>query len=91
MDYDSIEAMTGDEKGYHFIPGSWVSNPYSQTQRPAPKVTRMDIYRDMPGSAAPATDSTPENEITATAVAEPLKNQNEGGGANVPDTPEETG
>lgn len=89
MDYDSIEAMTGDEKGYHSIPGSRASNPYSQTQRPAPKVNRMDIYRDMLGSAIPVTDSTPENEITATAVAAPLKNQNEGGGNNEPGTPEE--
>lgn len=89
MDYDSIEAMTGDEKGYHSIPGSWVPNPYSQTQRPAPKVNRMDIYRDMLGSAIPVTDSTPENEITATAVAAPLKNQNEGGGNNDPGEPKE--
>lgn len=84
MDYDSIEAMTGDEAGFHPVPGTRAPNPYSQTNRPTPKVSAMDIYRDMLGSAASVTDSTPKNEITATAVAAPLKNQNEGGGNNDP-------
>ena len=89
MNDDIMEVVTYNFYGFQLVPGTEAPNPYSAKHRPAPKVDRMAIYRDMLGSAAPATDSTPENEITATAVAEPLKSQNEGGGNNDPGEPKE--
>lgn len=89
MNDDIMEVVTYNFYGFQLVPGTEAPNPYSAKHRPAPKVDRMAIYRDMLGSATPATDSTPENEITATAVAEPLKNQNEGGGNNDPGEPKE--
>ena len=48
-----MATMTIDEHGFHTVPGTRVSNMYSQNSRPAPKISGMDLYRDMTDGAAP--------------------------------------
>lgn len=62
MDYDFMEVMTMDGYGFHAVPGTSAPNPYSQKNRPAPKVNSLDLYRSMLDSAAPVDDTTTEKE-----------------------------
>ncbi len=62
MEQDFMETRTMDERGFHAVPGTRVTNTYSQSSRPAPKISGMDLYRDMVDGAAPLEDPPTEKE-----------------------------
>lgn len=62
MEQDFMATMTIDEHGFHTVPGTRVTNAYSQASRPAPQISGMDLYRDMTDGAAPLPD--PPNTTT---------------------------
>lgn len=64
MDYQAIELMTGGGCGLQAVAGTRASNPYSQANRPTPKISSLDIYRDMVDidGAAPLEDPPTEKE-----------------------------
>ena len=73
MEQDFMETMTIDERGFHAVPGTRVSNMYSQNSRPAPKISGMDLYRDMTDGAAPLPDPPREKEENPFRPMEPIK------------------
>lgn len=73
MEQDFMATMTIDEHGFHTVPGTRVTNAYSQASRPAPKISGMDLYRDMTDGAAPLPDPPKAEEVNPFGPMEPIK------------------
>lgn len=73
MEQDFMATMTIDEHGFHTVPGTRVTNAYSQASRPAPKISGMDLYRDMTDGAAPLPDPPKREEENPFRAMEPIK------------------
>lgn len=73
MEQDFMATMTIDEHGFHTVPGTRVTNAYSQASRPAPKISGMDLYRDMTDGAAPLPDRPKAEEVNPFGPMEPIK------------------
>lgn len=73
MEQNFMATMTIDEHGFHTVPGTRVTNAYSQASRPAPKISGMDLYRDMTDGAAPLADPPKREEENPFRSMEPIK------------------
>ena len=75
MDYQAIELMTRGSYGLQAVTGTRASNPYSQANRPTPKISSLDIYRDMVDidSAAPMEAPPTEKEENPFMPSEYIK------------------